>query len=131
MSRAGKPCAGGSGSSFIFTAIIGSRSGSMTQAVGIPAVQPSTDRPTSCVALDETPASSSTSRSRTPVHLALPTSRPPTSLLTQAIVTYCSNIGRPTSSSQVRVVSRSTRPWMRSVQVAMSTDGVSRAVSMR
>ena len=36
---------------------------------------------------------SRTSRSRTPVHLALPTSLPPTSLLTHAIVTYCSNIG--------------------------------------
>ena len=40
---------------------------------------------------------SSTSRRRTPVHLALPTSLPPTSLLTQAIVTYCSNIGSATS----------------------------------
>ena len=60
---------------------------------------------------------SSTSRSRTPVHLALPTSLPPTSLLTQAIVTYCSNIGSAMSSSQVSVVSRSTRPWIRSVQV--------------
>ena len=62
---------------------------------------------------------SSTSRSRTPVHLALPTSLPPTSLLTQAMVTYCSNIGSAMSCSQVRIVSRSTRPWMRSVQPAV------------
>ena len=38
----------------------------------MPAVNPSTDRPTSWVADDETPAISSTSRRRTPVHLALP-----------------------------------------------------------
>ena len=50
MSRAGKPWICGSSSSFIFSAIIGSRAGSMTQSVGMPAVQPSTDRPTSCVA---------------------------------------------------------------------------------
>ena len=41
---------------------------------------------------------SSTSRSRTPVHFALPTSLPPTSLLTHEIVTYCSNIGSAMSS---------------------------------
>ncbi len=123
MSRAGKPCSGGSGSSFICTAIIGSRAGSITQAVGMPAVQPSTDRPTSCVADDWTPAISRTSRSLTPVHFALPTSRPPTSLLTQAIVTYCSNIGSPRSSFQVSVVSRSTSPWIRSVQSAVPGRG--------
>ena len=50
--RAGKPCAAGSGSSFIFTAIIASRarSGAVTQAVGKPAVQPSTERGTIWVA---------------------------------------------------------------------------------
>ena len=37
---------------------------------------------------------SRTSRRRTPVHFALPTSLPPTSLLTHEIVTYCSNIGQ-------------------------------------
>ena len=42
----------------------------------MPAVQPSTERPTSCVADVWTPAMSSTSRSRTPVHLALPTRLP-------------------------------------------------------
>ena len=103
----------------------------MTQAVGIPAVQPSTERPTSCVADAWTPARARTSRNRTPVHFALPTRLPPTSLLTQEIVTYCSNIGRPTSSLQVSVVSRSTRPWMRSDQFAVSTIGTIRAVSIR
>ncbi len=121
----------GSGWSFIRTAIIGSRSGSMTQAVGIPAVQPSTERPTSCVADAWTPARARTSRSRTPVHLALPTRLPPTSLLTQEMVTYCSNIGRPTSSLHDSVVSRSTRPWMRSDQLAVSTIGTISAVSIR
>ena len=122
---------GGRASSFIFTAIIGSRDGSMTHSIGMPAVQPSTDRPTSWLAEAWTPARARTSRSRTPVHLALPTSLPPTSLLTQAIVVYCSNIGMAMSSSQVSVVSRSTRPWMRRLQVAVSTLGVSRAVSIR
>ena len=87
-----------------------------------PSSRPRTDRPAGC-ADAWTPASSRTSRSRTPVHFALPTSSPPTSLLTQAIVTYCSNIGSPMSSSQVSVVSRSTRPWIRSVQSAVSTTG--------
>jgi hypothetical protein len=103
----------------------------MSQATGIPAVQPSTERPTSWVADAWTPAMSSTSRSRTPVHFALPTSFPPTSLLTHEIVTYCSNIGSPISSCQVSVVSRSTIPWIRSDQPAVSTDGVRSAVSIR
>ena len=97
----------------------------------MPAVQPSTERPTSCVAPAWTPAISRTSRSRTPVHFALPTSRPPTSLLTHEIVTYCSNIGRPISSSQVSTVSRSTMPWIRSVQPSVLTPGVRSDVSIR
>ena len=89
MSRAGNPCSAGSGWSFILTAIIASRgwAGSVSQAVGKPAVQPSTERGTICVAPGWTPAMSSTSVRRTPVHFALPTRLPPTSLLTQAIVT--------------------------------------------
>ena len=43
--------------------------------------------------------SSRTSRSWTPVHFALPTRLPPTSLLTQAIVTYCSNSGSSARSA--------------------------------
>ena len=97
----------------------------------MPAVQPSTERPTSCVAPFWTPAMSSTSRRRTPVHLALPTSLSPTSLLTQAIVTYCSIMGSWMSWSQVRVVSRSTMPKIRSVQPVVLTLGVRNAVSIR
>ena len=74
---------------------------------------------------------SSTSRSRTPVHFAFPTSLPPTSLLTHEIVTYCSNIGSAMSCAQVSVVSRSTRPWIRSVQPSMLTLGVRSDVSIR
>ena len=59
----------------------------MTHSVGKPAVQPSTERGTIWVAPAWTPAISSTSVSRTPVHFALPTRSPPTSLLTHAIVT--------------------------------------------
>ncbi len=95
----------------------------MTHDIGMPAVQPSTERPTSWVACAVGPAISSTSRRRTPVHLVLPTRCPPTSLLTHAIVQYCSNIGSEISWSQVSVVSRSTRPWMRSCHVAVSSDG--------
>ena len=71
----------------------------MTHSTGMPAVKPSTDRPTSWSAPACTPAIPSTSRSATPVHLALPTRSPPTSFETQAIVTYCSMIGSATSSS--------------------------------
>ena len=89
MSRAGNPWATGSGSSFIFTAISASRgcSGAVTHSVGKPAAQPSTERGTIWVAPACTPAMSRTSVRRTPVHLALPMRSPPTSLLTQAIVT--------------------------------------------
>src|SRR5918999_1296898 len=50
--------------------------GSITHDVGIPAVQPSTDRPTSWLAPACTPAMSSTSWSEMPVHFAFPTSEP-------------------------------------------------------
>ena len=52
MRRAGNPWSAGSGSSFIRTAISASRgrSGSVTQDVGKPAVQPSTERGTIWVA---------------------------------------------------------------------------------
>ena len=72
------------------TAIIGSRSGAIAQAVGKPTVKPSTERPTICVAPAWTPAACSTSFRRTPVQRALPTRFPPTTLLTHEMVTYCS-----------------------------------------
>ncbi len=133
MSRAGKPCSAGSGASFILTAIMASRGwvGSVIHEVGNPAVQPSTERGTIWVAPACTPAMSSTSASRTPVHLALPTRWPPTSLLTQAIVTYCSISGICTSSSKVSVTSRSTMPVTLSCQLSRSTAGVMSAVSIR
>ena len=90
MRRAGKPWSAGSGSRFMPTAIIGSRPGAIAHEVGNPTVKPSTERPTICVAPGWTPAVSSTSFSRTPVHSEFPTRCPPTRLLTQEIVTYCS-----------------------------------------
>ena len=74
---------------------------------------------------------SSTSVRRTPVHLALPTRLPPTSLLTHAMVTYCSMSGSSTSWSNVRLTSVSTMPWTRRFHVARFTDGVTSAVSIR
>ena len=131
MSRAGNPCAAGSGSPFIRTAIIASRWCSVTQAVGKPAVNPSTEKPTSWVAPGWIPAMSRTSVSRTPVHDALPTRCPPTSLLTQAIVTQRSMSGIETSSANVSATSRSTIPVTVSFHVDRSTWGVISAVSIR
>ena len=54
---------------------------------------------------------------RTPVHFALPTRLPPTSLDTHAMVTYCSTSGSSTSCSKVSVTSLRTMPWTRSVHV--------------
>ena len=65
---------------------------------------------------------------RTPVHFALPTRSPPTGLLTQAIVTYCSTSGSSRRSSIESVTSRSTMPKTRSVQVATSRRGDERRV---
>ena len=65
----------------------------MAQDVGKPTVKPSVALPTICVAPVCTPAMARTLLRWTPVHRALPTRSPPTSLLTQAIVTYWSNNG--------------------------------------
>ena len=80
------------------TAIIGSLDGSSAQDVGKPTVNPSTERPTICVAPACTPALARTSLRWTPVQSVLPMRSPPTVLLTHASVTYCSKSGIATSS---------------------------------
>ena len=94
ISRAGKPCA--RRQRLVVHLQRDHRLAGRVHHPGRRHARPSSRRPTGRRAASPpawTPAMSSTSRSRTPVHLALPTSSPPTSLLTQAIVTYCSNIG--------------------------------------
>ena len=61
--RAGKPCSAGSGSPFMPTARMASRP-SVTAAMGVLAVQPSTERQTSWSAPGWTPARASRSRQR-------------------------------------------------------------------
>jgi hypothetical protein len=65
----------------------------VTTAVGVPQVQPSTDRLSSWSAPDRMPASSSSGPSRTPVQRALPTYGPPTSFETQVSVMSRSTSG--------------------------------------
>ena len=128
--RTGNPCSSGSGSPFISTASIASRP-SITTAVGLPTVNPSTERETSWSAAGSTPASSSKGFSGTPTQRALPMYGPPTSFETHVSVMSRSISSRATSCSKSRVISRSTMPWIRSVQSSARTAGTSRAVSTR
>ena len=96
--------------------------------VGKPAVKPSTERPTIWVAPGCTPGHvEHVGRAGRPA-TALPTSSPPTSLETHAMVTYCSSSGSRSSSANVRVTSRSTMPWTRSVQRDVDAERQERGV---
>ena len=91
--RTGKPWTIGSGSPFIATASIASRP-SIATAVGVPTVNPSTERPTIWSAPGSGSASSSSSRSGAPIHRALPMYGPPTGFETQVSVMSRSISGR-------------------------------------
>jgi hypothetical protein len=91
--------------------------------VGVPQVQPSTDRWTTWSAPGSGSASSSSALIGVPSQSVFPIRSPPTSLDTQASVTYRSIIGRFSSSANVRVIGLRTIPWIRSSQVSGSTCG--------
>ena len=77
------------------------------------------------------PASRNRSRTRYPVQVALEMSSPPTGLDTHVSVTVFSMGSKRCRSSNVKVTSLSTMPWMRNRQSARDTWGTLRAVSMR
>ena len=83
--RTGKPWMTGSGSPFIPKASIASSTSSALR-VGAPIVIPSSDRHSSWSLPGRIPFSRSRDASGTPIHRALPTSAPPTSLETQVSV---------------------------------------------
>lgn len=134
--RTGKPWSKGSGSPFMPRASIASRP-SMTVSTGVPMVMPSTERVMIWLAGPPrdggfTPASRSRSASRTPIHRALPTYGPPTSLDTQVRVMSRSMISRRNRSLKLSVTGRSTPlPWILSLQSFASMRGTTRAVSTR
>ena len=71
----------------------------VTIRAGTGGVDATTGAQSSLATCGETPASSSTSATRTPLHQALPIRSPPTSLLTQLRVIHDSVSCRPTRSS--------------------------------
>src|SRR5215470_19689341 len=81
-SRAGNPCATGSGAPFIATATSASRP-SITTCTGVPEVNPSTDVHSSWLAPDRIPALRSRLARLAPSHFALPIYGPATGLETQ------------------------------------------------
>ena len=97
MVRTGKPCSMGSGRPFMATASMASRS-SVSTSTGVAHVHPSWEVCSTQSAPASTPTSASRSARRTPLQRALPTSPPPTSLLTQLRVIHDSVTWRDTSS---------------------------------
>ena len=128
--RTGNPCWAGRGRPFIPIASIASRP-SITALTGVPQVQSSTERLTSCSAPGWTPASSSTSRNSTPCQRALPTRSPPTGFDTHDRVMYRSICGRSSRSWKDSSISSSTIPPIRRRHESRDTWGTTSAVSMR
>lgn len=104
---------------------------SVSASSGVPAVKPSTLRDSTMSAPGFIPASRRSSRTGQPVQIALPLRLPPTSFETHMSVTIASCIGLASRVAQSRVISRSTMPVTRRLQVAGSTRGTTRAVSIR
>ena len=79
----------------------------------------------------ETPTSASSGAIGYPIQVAFPARFPPTSFETQVRVMTRSIGVRATRSSQVRVSSRATMPWIRNRHWSVVSCGTRRAVSMR
>ncbi len=97
----------------------------------MPVYQPSELVLNSWSAPGATPASSSTSRSGTPMKFAVEMRLPPTGLETHVSVTARSTSGRPTRSLKLSVSSRPTMPCTRRLQSAAESVGTRKAVSIR
>ena len=103
----------------------------MTTWVGAPIVMPSIDVMYSWSQSRWMPASRNRSASRVPSHRALLINGPPTTFETQHSVIQRSIIGRASRSLYVRVIGRSTMPWMRNCQSCGRICGTLSAVSIR
>ena len=112
------------------TATIALRS-SVSASIGVPAVNPSLLRDRTMSAPGLGFAMASRFRTGHPVHMALPTRSPPTSLDTQVSVTRCCSRGCFSRVAQSMVTSCSTSPQTRSDHDAVSSCGTTNAVSIR